>query len=150
MAFYAAPNPIRSARSGDFLRWRFFDRPGSEYVLHTIADDRHVGGYAVVKQYVRDGIKYGHILDWRVGRRGQDRSTELLASLWKQFKLWEVERISCWARSAQGLEQTLAEAGLTKTGRKSNFCYFHLQDNHAAELSQESAWQFEMADSDVH
>ena len=141
---------IRSARSANFLRWRFFDRPGGQYVLHTVDDGSHVSGYAVVKRYVRDDIAYGHILDWRVNRRGQDRSTELLASLWNQFTEWEVERVSCWAGGEPQLELKLARAGLTRTGRKSNFCYFELQGGHSAELSEESAWQFDMADSDVY
>src|SRR4029079_17122074 len=115
---------------GEFLRWRFFDRPGSEYALYTIADERQVCCYAVVKRYVRDGINYGHILDWRISRRGQDRSTELLAALWKQFQQWEIECVSCWARSDRRLEQKLAEAGLTKTGRRSNFCFFDLEGSH--------------------
>ena len=141
---------IRSARSAVWLRWRFFDRPGGEYVLHTIDDDGQVTAYAVAKRYTRDGVNYGHILDWRVGSRAEHQSDDLLSSLWKQFHQWEVQRVSCWASGQCGLAKILARSGLTLSGTKNNFCYFDLDGSHGTELSQASAWQVEMADSDVY
>ncbi|HTQ39638.1 MAG TPA: GNAT family N-acetyltransferase [Pirellulales bacterium] len=141
---------ICGLRSTDWLRWRFFDRPGGEYVLHTIADGRKATAYAVTKRYQRDGVRYGHLLDWRSTPAATKDSEGLLASVWRQLADdWQVERVSTWAKGRSVLGAVLAGAGLTLTGRNSNFCYFDVAGVYN-EFVEDSAWQLEMADSDIY
>jgi hypothetical protein len=141
-------NRISPARAQEWLQWRYFDRPDSEYVLHTVVDQQAVNAYAVTKRYTRDGMRYGHVLDWRVTPDGGDPMARLLASVWSQLAEWEVQRVSCWARGQTVFSDYLAQAGLTMTGNKTNFCYLDLDDRLSEVLSQPDAWQVEMADSD--
>ncbi len=139
---------IYPARSTDWIRWRYFERPDSEYILHTLAEQQGVLGYAVTKRYTRDGVRYGHVLDWRMAANASDRTADLLTSVWRQLLDWNVERVSCWARGQTELVKWLTMAGLSMAGIKTNFCYFDLNDRHDALLNQASAWQVEMAESD--
>ncbi|HZZ28601.1 MAG TPA: GNAT family N-acetyltransferase [Pirellulales bacterium] len=147
----AADDPhICGLRSTDWLRWRFFDRPGGEYVLHTISHGSHVTAYAVTKRYQREGVRYGHLLDWRMAPPAANAADELLASVFRQLvDDWQVERISTWATGRSELSAALGKAGLALTGRNSNFCHLDLQGDHG-QLSEENAWQLEMADSDIY
>jgi hypothetical protein len=141
-------NHISAVRSKEWLQWRYFDRPNSEYVLHTLSDARGVAGYAVTKRYTREGVRYGHLLDWRLAPKETEPAIELLASIWNQLAEWEVERVSCWAKGQFELQECFEHAGLSMVGRKTNFCYFDLDNCQPKLLEQADAWQVEMADSD--
>ena len=140
--------PVRSARSTAWLRWRFFEQPGAEYVMHALVDEAQIVGYAITKRYHRDGTQYGHIVDWQLTERAAGRGKGLLASICRQLAQWEVERISCWASGQPHLASLLAGAGLAPTGRRSPLCYHESSSAHAAALA-EGKWRYAMADCDV-
>jgi len=140
--------PVRSARSTAWLRWRFFDQPGAEYVMHALVDGAQITGYAITKRYNRDGTLYGHIVDWQLTERAADLGSELLASICRQLGQWAVDRISCWASGQPHLASLLAAAGLAPTGRRSPLCYDESSSAHAAALA-EGEWRYAMADCDV-
>ena len=73
------------------MKWRFFDRPGGEYVLHTLEEQGRVVAYAVAKRYSRDGVPYGHLLDCRTLSTAAPRLTDLLASVWRQLAEWDAQ-----------------------------------------------------------
>ena len=108
------------------MQWRYFDRPGGEYVLHTLDDGRQVSGFAVTKRYNRDGTIYGHIIDWHLPESHSTHAASLLNSAFSQMRSWDVERVSCWADGDIQLQQALLQAGLTPSGRKSHLCYYVL------------------------
>ncbi len=139
---------IMPDRSVEFLKWRFFDQPQGEYVLHTVLQRETVAGYAVTKRYSREGVKYGHLLDFQVLAGSPECAGSLLNSVWRQLAEWEVNRVSCWLSGRSDLAKLLAGAGLTQSGSKTNFCYFDLIDRHQSILDCNSAWQVEMAESD--
>jgi hypothetical protein len=77
------------------------------------------------------------------------RSAELLESVWTQLAEWKVDRVSAWALGRDKLAANLTSAGLSLTGRKSNFCRLELDEAHSP-LAQDAVWQVEMADSDIY
>jgi len=139
---------LHGARSGAWVYWRFFDRPLSQYVLHTINEDDRVSAYAVTKQYNRDGVAYGHLVDWQVVPRKTGDGARLLNSVWRQLSQWSVTRVSTWAEGDRELEGQLTAAGLSRNGRSTNFCWYDLGGDTMV-LPEGTSWQIRMADSDV-
>ena len=107
-----------------------------------------MSGYAVTKQYNRDGVVYGHLVDWQVvpGKIGDH--AKLLNSVWRQLSQWSATRVSTWAEGDRELENQLAAAGLNRSGRSTNFCWYDLGRD-AMVLPEGTSWQIRMADSDV-
>jgi hypothetical protein len=156
-AFQASPpdRTVQGVRSAPWLRWRFFDRPESEYVLHTIDHGGRVEGYAIAKRYNREGVLYGHIIDWQLIPTATDRAEELLNSIWRQLAQWNVERVSLWSTGDDQLAHRLIKLGITPVGRKSNFCDYDLQSDdqrlsHPSAATDYCGWRVVMADSDVY
>jgi hypothetical protein len=141
---------VSATRSAEWLRWRFFRRPGGEFAFHALEDDGRVVGYAVTKRYNRDGVRYGHLVDWQLGPSGAGRGPELLASVWSQLAKWNVERVSCWARGEPELSRLLAAAGLAQVGRATRFVWLDLSGSSNEVLRNPEAWRIEMAESDVY
>jgi Acetyltransferase (GNAT) domain len=141
---------VRSQRSPAWVQWRYFDRPGGEYVLHTLDDGRQVAGFAVTKRYNRDGTMYGHIIDWQLPESHAAHAASLLNSAFSQMREWDAQRVSCWADGDIQLQQALLQAGLSPSGRKSHLCYYVLSGNDGSFLEHRAAWQIGMADCDVY
>jgi hypothetical protein len=141
---------ICGQRSPEWLRWRFFENPEADYVFHVVETSEAVRGYAVSKRYQRDGVWYGHIVDWQVGSPDGLVERQLIGSVWQQFAKWQVERGSCWALPKSSLYAQLRDAGLTQTGRRTNFTYLPLSPEMDTELASEEAWSIHMGDSDVY
>jgi hypothetical protein len=137
---------IHSARSTDWLRWRFFEQPAGQYCMHSVEDDGRVVAYAVTKRYRRDGVLYGHIVDWQAGALKESKSVKLLSSVWRQLAEWNVDRVSAWAQGDHRLQSELAAAGLAPIGQKTNFCWHELAS--APSRRNEVTWRMVMADSD--
>jgi hypothetical protein len=141
---------IRAQRSTAWIKWRYFDRPGGEYVLHTLTTGDQISGYAVTKRYRRDGVWYGHIVDWQLQAVATHCGADLINSVWRQLAEWQVERVSCWAAGQALLCKLLAAAGLSPTGRKNAFCYYDLEGPWSEQLAQGPQWRYWMADCDVY
>jgi hypothetical protein len=139
---------VHGIRSGAWVYWRFFDRPLSRYVLHTIQRDGRVSGYAVTKQYNREGVLYGHLVDWEVVPGKTSDHAKLLNSVWRQLGQWNVTRVSTWALGDLELENQLAAAGLSRSGRSTNLCWYDLGGDTMVP-PEDTSWQIRMADSDV-
>ena len=69
---------------------------------------------------------------------------------WSHFAAQEVERFSCWAPVRSLLAAALAEAGIARQGRPSNFGYLSLDSASDELLSDANAWHVYMADSDAY
>jgi hypothetical protein len=104
----------------------------------------------VTKQYSRGGIRYGHIVDWQVAAEDITVAKDLFASIWRQFAMWQVERVSCWTPPQSSLRPNLQEVGLAPIGLRTNFCYFTLAPESTTALASSDAWSMQMADSDVY
>ncbi len=141
---------IRSERTAAWVKWRYFDRPGVQYVLHTVETGQQFAGFAMTKRYRRDGIDYGHIVDWQLHSASSPQASELLASVWRQLDDWGVGRVSCWADGNWHWQQALSQAGLSCSGRKSHLCYYELMGEPAPKLAVRDNWQIVMADCDVY
>ncbi len=148
---------ISGLRTWDWIGWRFFGKPDAEYVVPTVGasggEPGVVEAYAAAKRYVRDGVPYGHILDWQTahGMQGdKEAAGKLLFMLQRQFTQWNVERVSCWACPASSLRPYLRQAGFTPTGRQTNFGYLSLMPQADDLLKDGDAWDVQMADSDVY
>jgi hypothetical protein len=141
---------ISGRRTPDWLNWRFFQKPYSEYKLLVAGSLDNMQGYAVLKEYMRAGIRYGHIVDWQVPIEQTSIATDLLGSAWKEFSQSQIEHISCWSLPASSLFNLLPDVGLAPTGRKSNFGYFNLCLENDAILTTASSWSIQMGDSDVY
>jgi uncharacterized protein YjiS (DUF1127 family) len=139
--------PVHSARTTEWLRWRFFEQPGTQHCLHTVSGNGTVTAYAVTKRYRREGVMYGHILDWQVDSASERQSAELLSSVWRQLGEWEVQRVSCWTLGNAQLERQLADIGFMPSGQRTNFCWYDLTGD-ARTTAGERTWQMAMADSD--
>lgn len=141
---------IGSRRTSAWLNWRFFEKPDAEYKLLVAGSLDNVEGYAVLKEYVRLGVRYGHIVDWQVPITKASIAKNLLASAWKEFAQSKVERVSCWALPLSSLFQLLQDAGLAPTGRKTNFGYLNLSLGSDVLLASSDNWNIQMCDSDVY
>jgi hypothetical protein len=142
--------PIHSQRSTAWIRWRFFHRPAAEYVLHTIDRANQVQAYAITKRYSRNGVRYGHIIDWQLTAAARAEAQQLLASVWRQLGEWNVSRVSCWAHGDPILADLLLQAGLTESGRTSHLCWYDLAEGNDAIMADPSNWRLVMADCDVY
>ena len=141
---------IGGRRTPAWLNWRFFEKPDAEYKLLVAGSLDNMEGYAVLKEYVRSGVRYGHIVDWQVPVAKASIAKNLLASAWKEFAQSKVECVSCWALPKSSLFQLLRDAGLTLTGRKTNFGYFNLSVEKDEILASSGCWNISMCDSDVY
>jgi hypothetical protein len=90
------------------------------------------------------------VVDWHLTPDSADSAEFLLNSVSRDFNHAGISRVSCWARGQSRLHPFLAQAGLSPTGRETNFCYIDLENRHEATLTNSTAWQVEMADSDVY
>jgi Acetyltransferase (GNAT) domain len=141
---------IYSQRSTAWIRWRFFQRPGGEYVLHTLDQANQVTGYAITKRYNREGVLYGHIVDWQLSAAAGAEGQQLLSSVWRQLGEWNVSRVSSWVLGDPILANLLGCEGLTESGRKSHLCWYDLVHGNDAILAEPSNWRLVMADCDVY
>ncbi|KYC40119.1 hypothetical protein WA1_29690 [Scytonema hofmannii PCC 7110] len=141
---------IGGRRTPDWLHWRFFQNPDTKYKLLVVGSLNKMQGYAVLKEYVRSGVRYGHIVDWQVPIAQASTTKHLLASALKEFAQSQVERVSCWALPLSSLFNLLPDAGLSPTGRKTNFGYFNLSLQNDAILASDNNWNIQMGDSDVY
>jgi Acetyltransferase (GNAT) domain len=141
---------VYSQRTAAWVQWRYFDRPGAEYMLHTVDDGKRATGFAVTKRYNRDGVLYGHIIDWQLQSGEAVETAELLNAVWQHLASWNIQRVSCWADGNSLLEHALSQAGLSPSGRKSHLCYYDLEGRWEQNLADRNAWQIVMADCDVY
>src|SRR5262249_30917282 len=114
---------IRSLRCAEWMRWRFFEQPGARYCLHMLPVSDAVTAYAVTKRYRREGVMYGHIVDWQADAASEQQYAELLSSVWQQLAEWDVQRVSCWTLGDARLQRQLADVGFTPSGQGTNFCW---------------------------
>ena len=96
---------------------------------------------AVTKRYNRDGVLYGHIIDWQSQSMEAFETAELLDSIWQQLSSWNVQRVSCWADGDSLLEQAVSQEGLSPGGRRSHLCYYDLEGQCAQNLADPNAWK---------
>ncbi len=80
----------------------------------------------MTKRYHRDGLIYGHIVDWQVRSDQLINANDLLASVWRQLAQWNVQRVSAWAVGDLHFQQLLGSAGIRPAGRATNFCDYDL------------------------
>lgn len=141
---------INARRTSAWLQWRFFQTQKSKYKLVISGDLNKIDGYAVIKEYNRESILYGHIVDWQVPVYDNATAKNLLAAVWNEFARIQVERVSCWALPKSSLSHLLPEFGLTLTGQKTNFGYFNLALENDRILANYDNWNIYMGDSDVY
>lgn len=143
---------IAGRRTAEWIRWRFFDRPehdpGQRYRLHVAGEIGTVEAYAALKRYDRDGIVYGHILDWQAP--DPNLAEQLFTSLSSSLIDWGAERFSCWAPGASTLQPLLVRTGVSETGQRSNFCLLDLRPSDDAPAAGTDDWCITMADSDIY
>jgi hypothetical protein len=107
-------------------------------------------GCAVLKVYEKEGICYGHVVDWQVPLSESAIATALLEATWQEFAHAKVEQVSCWALPRSSLSNLLQESGLTRSGHTTNFGYLNLAVESDVLLSADHHWNIFMGDSDVY
>lgn len=141
---------IYGIRTFDWLNWRFFQNPDAEYQIYVAGSPDKIQGYAVLKQYIHDGTRYGHIVDWQVPASEVAVAKDLLMSIFQEFAASQVKCISCWALPNSSLVTYIQDAGLKLTGRRTNFGYLNLSSGNEEILADIKNWIIYMADSDVY
>jgi hypothetical protein len=133
-----------------WLHWRFFQNPIAHYSLIVAGSLAQPQGCAVLKVYEKEGVRYGHIVDWQVPEGEIMIAKTLLSEAWQTFLDRQVERISCWAMPRSSLAHLLQDMGLTQSGPTTNFGYLNLSADHEDSLATANHWNIFMGDSDVY
>ncbi len=144
---------IGSRKTIEILHWRFFMNPCAKYKLVIAGSLQEMQGYAVLKEYKREGVRYGHIVDWQIVDwqvpNGEKAIAQSLFNATRQELIHaQVERLSCWALPQSSLFHLLQDNGFNAYGPKTNFGYLSLVPEHDATLAQNDHWNIYIGDSD--
>jgi hypothetical protein len=141
---------IGSRKTTDGLNWRYGKSPFAKYKLLIAGSLQQMQGYAVLKEYVRDGVRYGHVVDWQVPAGEMVIAQSLFDATRQEFLKAQVERLSCWALSQSSLFDLLQAGGFTDCGPSTNFGYLNLALENESILANHKIWNIYMGDSDVY
>jgi hypothetical protein len=133
-----------------WINWRFSRNPLSHYKLLIAGSVENIKGYAVLKVYDKQGVRWGHVVDWQVPVAEPSIAKALFAATETKFMQLKVDRLSCWALPRSSLAYLLQTAGLTPTGQATNFGYLNLALEDESMLETEKNWNIYMGDSDVY
>jgi len=136
-------------RTTQYLNWRFALKPGTEYALFGLVDERdNLVGYAVTKFYRERDLLTGHIVDFMC-KDNQD-ITMLLGACYSNLLDGNASRVSCWMDARSQVANQLRTDGFRTETMQAFFGVKPLTDlaEYSTLLSYDN-WQITMGDSDV-
>lgn len=139
----AAVAPIKTAA---YLNWRYANHPTHSYYLVEERQNGSVSGFLVLKLYQKDGVLYGHILEWGLPATATDLLATLLAKAANFFSTQNVDFVSGWLPAEHPFYPELTALGFCPGGFKTHFGYRPFGQTVA--LAQEN-WFMTMGDSDA-
>lgn len=138
----------RSARSPEFLDWRFRRNPLYSYDLMLARGEGRANGYLALKSFTdpASGAVFGDVVD--VASSGADFG-DLLEAARAYFRARGIGRVSTWLQTNTALDAAGAALGFTATGRRRYFCARVLDADHA-HLADGGRWRITMADAEIY
>lgn len=133
-----------------YLTWRYARHPRVRYQLleaHTPAGE--LSGFAVLKLYENDGIRYGHVVDLGVRSAPPGVASRLLAKALCVFRRQQVDRASCWIATQSPLFDTGHAMGFRATGFSTHAGYRLIDQNFPTSHLSLERWHLVMGDSDA-
>ncbi|MCJ7633223.1 GNAT family N-acetyltransferase, partial [Candidatus Bathyarchaeota archaeon] len=88
--------PILVARTGKYLRWRYFEKPSSHYRFLVVVEGDDVVGYVVLESKQEDGLKSGYIVDIFASPDDENTIRLLVLKAIELFKEEKVDLVNCW------------------------------------------------------
>lgn len=139
---------IHIERSYDFVQWRFFQHPLEHYPFYLIKNQNGIIiGWIAFKFYRKNGILYGHIVDFVI----PDEKLEdaLIRQAIKYFAWCGVDIISTW--SSKIIKRKYEEVGFRENGFVTNFGIRYLDEawKERVDITDYTKWDLNMSYSDA-
>jgi hypothetical protein len=91
--------PVTVVRDSPYLTWRFVDTPERCYRFAVAERAGEVEGYVVFCSRPREGLVYGHVVDFLVGRRNPGARDALLSYATERLEVMGVDLVTSYACS---------------------------------------------------
>lgn len=139
---------IHIERNYDFVRWRFFLHPLEHYPFYLVKDSSgNILGWIAFKFYRKNGVLYGHIMDFVMSERNHER--DLIKKAVKWFADRGADVVSVWGN--RFTRASYEEFGFKEKGFLTNFGIKMMDNNTEGQKDAKNfnRWDLAMSYSDA-
>lgn len=141
-------NLIHIERTYDFVNWRFFLHPLEHYPFYIVKDSsENILGWIAFKFYRKNGVLYGHIMDFVMSERNHER--DLIKKAVKWFADRGADVVSVWGN--RFTRASYEEFGFKENGFLTNFGIKMMDNNTEGQKDAKNfnRWDLAMSYSDA-
>ncbi|MCS3661163.1 hypothetical protein [Salinibacter ruber] len=134
---------VRVEKDVSQLEWRYKECPNEAYFIV----EREREGFLILKTYMKEKEKHGHILEWGVNNNDKKTQKNLVIDAANVFRRKNVDIVSTWMNKSHQAFRVLEELGFERSGFTTHFGYKPLSPD--VPNLEKYNWLISMGDSDA-
>lgn len=134
---------VRVQKDVSQLEWRYKECPNEAYYII----EKEKEGFLVLKTYVKEKEKHGHIIEWGVNGNDKQTQTNLVKGAANFFREKNVDIVSTWMNQLHPAFKVLRELGFERSGFTTHLGYKPLSPD--VPNLEKYNWLISMGDSDA-
>ncbi|GEM_PF-4890458 len=141
---------VGAIKDSSWLTWRYAKHPHVNYqLLEARSPAGELAGYLVLKRYEKDGVRYGHLIDFGIDPSRADCFSGLVRAALREFRTQGVQVASCWASDGLPMTAILEQLGFRRTGFTTHMGIRQIEPEKPEEAFMLNRWHVAMGDSDA-
>jgi hypothetical protein len=136
-------------RSSKFINWRFVECPLKKYTILTRGTDKKIEAYAVIKDYINEGILELDLVDFLIDEHVD--GADFLNGILSFARKGNYKRVNAWVPIGHDLYNYAEKIKFTPNVPLTYLCFrIFLEIANSQVFYQSTSWYLTMADSDVY